>query len=390
MQDEVREHGKKKAMIGVGKLPIQKKEDLSTELVEWLDERRKAKKTAVIVGFAGTTRELAPLDDPNVEVWGINEAYHHGFMNDSNGNLRGDRWFQIHKPWSYQRPDNRNHPEHWEWLQEEHPFPVYMQIDDPSVPSGVPLPLEEIVEKFCRNSWRGGDKEPEPIEYFTSSFAYMAGMAALLYSEGVIERVEVYGFEMSTMTEYHFQKGSTEWWLGKLDGMGIEIYVPQYCQLLWGAKYGYEVTQMINRQELEFRENQLKELEAQKVAALNGIAGRRQQEENVVNGLQARLRTLNPLFNKKQIALIQEQIQEHLLERGKFMQQEINALGEANAVGGALQEVQMFIKYVDAQYNFADAEMEPVEPAPAVQMIQVGEPLIEGEPDEQEAQEEQT
>jgi len=395
-------------------VPLMK--NFAPEFEEWLKEQRKGKKTVVIVGFAPTSRALAPYDDPDVEIWGLNEAYRHDFMLDSEGNFRGDKWFQIHKPWSYQRPQNRNHPNHWLWLQNKvgtcqeckgegthgdescedcngtgeytpklrEGLTIYMQEATSDVPGSERLPLREAIDTFLTGHVYHGN---EPVEYFTSSFAYMAAIAAYWNQDAIKEgnfRLEVYGFEMSTETEYHYQKGSTEFWLGMLRGMGVDLFLPHHCQLLKGAKYGYEVTQMINRQELEFRKRQLDEIEQQKVAALNSISGQRQKMERDIKKLSDRINKLKAKdkLSKRddgRLEILDEDFKTAMQERQELMSTEINALSEANAVGGAMQEIGALLSYIDAQYNFADAELKPREPVPTIKQHQVSEPGKESE-----------
>jgi hypothetical protein len=393
------------------KVPILK--SFAPDFDKWLKEQRKGKKTIVIVGFAPTSRDLPPYDDPDVEIWGLNEAYRHDFMIDGEGNFRADKWFQIHKPWSYKRPQNRNHPNHWLWLQnksgecnlcygmgvypqdtdrickecdegiytpkDRKDFPIYMQTVDPDVPGSVALPLRESIDTFLTGHMYHGN---EPIEYFTSSFAYMAILAAYLNQEEMEAgnlRLEVYGFEMSTETEYHYQKGSTEFWIGFLRGKGVDIFLPHHCQLLKGAKYGYEVTQMINRQELEFRKRQLEELEQQKVAALNSVSGQRQKQEADIQKLSNRINKIKAKEkltkrDEGRLEVMEEDFKSKMKDRQELMSLEINSLSEANAVGGAMQEIRALIAYIDAQYNFADAEMPARVPEPTIQQHKVPEP----------------
>ena len=95
-----------------------------------------------ILGFAGTTRHLTPFDNDEWEIWGLNEAHRQPWMK------RFTRWFQIHTRDDFTKQNNESYREHWEWLQKEQPFPVYMQEKYPDIPSSVSLPLREIVEKF--------------------------------------------------------------------------------------------------------------------------------------------------------------------------------------------------------------------------------------------------
>ncbi|MCK4815325.1 hypothetical protein KA005_06110, partial [bacterium] len=62
-----------------------------------LKKLRKGKKTVAVVGLAPTSCSLAPYDDPEVEIWGLNEAHAFPWMK------RWDRWFQIHATESWKR-----------------------------------------------------------------------------------------------------------------------------------------------------------------------------------------------------------------------------------------------------------------------------------------------
>lgn len=274
-----------------------------------------------IVGFAGTSRHLAPYDDKSVEIWGLNEAHRQPWMR------RITRWFQIHQRWDFTKQNNESYRDHWEWLQKEQPFPIYMIEKAQDIPSSVEFPLEEICEKFLSNVRRGKDwKEAVINKYFTSSFAYMCSMA--LY-EG-FKRIEIYGFEMATDTEYRYQKGSTEFWIGLAAGLGVEVLVTEDCQLVQGKLYGYEVSRMINRQRLEFLQNRFKhELKIAEVD-LAKINGRRQENDRLYNdGKGAEV--------KKTYAI-----------RGReLLEAEINAMGTMAEKRGRLGMITDLIKVVD-------------------------------------------
>src|SRR5512147_2410648 len=71
-----------------------------------------------LVGFAPTTRDQIPWDDPSYEIWTVNEA----------GNTsipafqwvkRFDRLFQMHPRWDFSRKNNTNDPNHYHWLRNE-------------------------------------------------------------------------------------------------------------------------------------------------------------------------------------------------------------------------------------------------------------------------------
>jgi hypothetical protein len=194
---------------------------------EKLRAARKGKKTVALVGMAPTSCSLAPFDDPEVEIWGLNES--HAF---SQWFKRADRWFQIHATESWKRYiAKRDVRGHFDWLK-RNPWniPIYMQYYNDLVPNSRDYPLHEVVHKFFHNFWRGD----QHVKYFTSTFAYMMGIALL---EG-FERVEVYGFEMADEIEYVKQKACAEFWIGLALGLGVEVYTPPNCQILWSNLYG--------------------------------------------------------------------------------------------------------------------------------------------------------
>lgn len=279
-----------------------------------------------IVGFAGTTRHLAPYDNDEWEIWSLNEAHRQPWMK------RITRWFQIHKDWDYKKQNNESYREHWEWLQQKQPFPIYMQEQPVDIPSSVELPLRDIIEKFCGNYQRGTLTDSEVIEYFTSSFAYMGSLALFMG----FKEIGVWGFEMATDTEFRYQKGSTEFWLGII-GQHAKMLLPNGCQLLNGKLYGYEVSRMINRQRLEFLKSrfdyELKQAEAEQ----NRINGRR---EEVIR-----------LFQKAE-----SEQEKHLYasRQRDLLELEVRANGGVNERRGRLNMLADLIKTVDNMHMGKD------------------------------------
>jgi hypothetical protein len=115
-----------------------------------------------------------------------------------------------------------------------------MQYYAEEVPNSVGYSLHEICELCFSHFWRGEKR----VKYFTSSFAYMMGVAML---EGYekdkpdvkpFERIEIYGFEMADDLEYVKQKSCAEFWIGFAMGRGVDIYTPENCQLLYSNLYG--------------------------------------------------------------------------------------------------------------------------------------------------------
>lgn len=234
------------------------------ETAKKLRKLRKGKKTVAIVGLAATSCSLAPFDDPDVEIWALNETHAFPWLK------RWDRWFQIHATESWKRYiAKRDVRGHFDWLKTEHYAdgserlatahlqlmtrikgllgldnerkheaqrlekklkPIYMQYWHPEVPNSVGYPLHDVVTKVFKNFRRGDTK----VKYFTSTFAYMMGIAVLEN----FERIEVYGFELADEIEYVQQKACAEFWIGYVLGLGIEVYTPPNCQILYSDLYG--------------------------------------------------------------------------------------------------------------------------------------------------------
>ena len=91
--------------------------------------------TVAIVGTHPDTRDNAPFDDPSVDIWVFNEAASKRVKDDQPWAWRVDAVFQMHLPVIYKSKYNRSDPYYWQWLQEDHPFPIYMHDVDPEVPA---------------------------------------------------------------------------------------------------------------------------------------------------------------------------------------------------------------------------------------------------------------
>jgi len=199
---------------------------LSPEDAEEMKALRSGKKTVALVGMASASCSLAPFDDEDVEIWALNEMHVFPWLK------RASRWFQIHSERSYKRGvAKRGVVGHHDWLKENPlDIPIYLQYHSQRIPKSVAYPLRDVCDIAFGNIRRGENK----IKYFTSTFAYMSGIALL----DEFERVEIYGFEMNDPAEYIRQKACAEFWIGLLMGKGIEIYLPPNNPLLHSELYG--------------------------------------------------------------------------------------------------------------------------------------------------------
>jgi len=197
---------------------------ISPILAKYLRAKRKDKRTVAIVGAAATSGPWAPWGE--TDVWVQNEM--HGAPWCEVDSVTG--WFQLHPKFSFVKPHPYNH---WEWLQEEHPFPIYMQQVYDDIPSSTPYPRREIQRKLIGNFIRGEEKMEK---LFTSTMCYQVALA--LY-EGY-ERIELYGIELLMDGEYTYQREAMAFWMGKADGMGVSVWIPDRCALLVQPLYAYE------------------------------------------------------------------------------------------------------------------------------------------------------
>jgi hypothetical protein len=187
--------------------------------------------TMAIVGFAENTRDKAPWNNPSIDLFGINEETVWTWFKQDPDKIKG--WFQLHKRESFMRPDNHNDPNHVAWLQKKHTFPIFMQDRYEDIPNSVRFPIEDIRKEFG--------------SYWRSTLAYIIAWA---YIVGY-KRIECYGFEMASDSEYWGQRANAAYIAGLARGKGLDVYVPPMCHLFSGIRYAYENNLVGARQDLE-------------------------------------------------------------------------------------------------------------------------------------------
>lgn len=184
--------------------------DADAGLVEVIPKRKKM----AIVGFASSTRDKAPFDDPDWLIVGLNQLYRYL--------PRFDLWFEIHNRAMFLADAVRD-SNYLGWLQSS-PVPVIMCERQPDIPLSVRYPIERAIALTGR-------------DYFTSSPAFMVAYALL---EG-FEEVAIYGIDLIVGQEYDYQKACMEYWLGVATARGVKVTVPKESALLKSlSRYGYE------------------------------------------------------------------------------------------------------------------------------------------------------
>lgn len=168
-------------------------------------------KKLAIVGTHPETREKAPFDDPQYEIWVFNEAP------QANWCRRYDAVFQLHKREVYESPNNHVNKTHWGWLQQTHEGKtIWMQAVDERVPASKRYPLEEILEQVPGAKVRWAEHEQA---WFDSSGAYALALALYLG----YEEIHIYGMDLVSNTEYAYQLPNWNYWVGVANGMGVHL-----------------------------------------------------------------------------------------------------------------------------------------------------------------------
>lgn len=205
-----------------------------------------------IVGFAASSMEMAPFDDPTFSIWGMNQLYRKI--------PRADRWFEIHANYLEHVVEGTDHKK---WLTES-PIPIYMVDRIHSIPNSVRFPIERVMQGH--------------LDYFTSSVAYMI---ALAIQEGFKE-IGLWGIDLIVGDEYFFQKACAEFWLGVAHGKGITVTLPHTTALCKQShRYGYqsEPVSLIAMSELAKRKAGLLDQRHKHMIELANIDGALQESQ---------------------------------------------------------------------------------------------------------------
>ena len=242
----------------------------------------------IMIGMNPRTRHLIPWD-ADAEYWTLNEGACKDWVK------RWDVLFQIHPRWDWDRVNNMADPNHplfmkgvsgltclyckgtnevfqdgqaveCPWCEEEHyiipdhrwtngqPKKIIMQDVNEDVPGCVRYPIATVTHEEINES-----------PYLTSTLAHMLAYAIAFYQDC---KIELYGFEAESNTEYAVQRPCIEYWIGYGRGQGMSIEAPG-SHLLTGRHYAYEDYDQGYRSRLELRKRQLQEqLNAAEIEAI--------------------------------------------------------------------------------------------------------------------------
>jgi len=165
-------------------------------------------KKLAIVGAQELTRNNAPWNDPDCDIWVISNWANANWCKRCNGVI------EIHEPHVY-----RNHekdPQYWQWLQDNQTARVIMFYPDDRVPMAEHYPLGKVSGLIENLKVRGRE-----AQNFASSVDYALALAIVEQ----YEQIDVYGVEMAHSSEYRSQQASFAFWVGFCAGKGINLNI---------------------------------------------------------------------------------------------------------------------------------------------------------------------
>jgi hypothetical protein len=196
------------------------------------------------IALCGFAKQSIRQDWPeDVEIWTVNCAWKYGFT-------RITRLFEMHQVdqlTSYLETQTEWENQHWDWLQKQTDFPIYMLEHDPRIPNSIPYPIDEVCEDVFKHVWRGEDWMP--VRYMTSSASYLMGLAIHELKHG--DKIYLSGFEMATGSEYTYQRDGMTFMVGLAAGRGIDVILSPTSGIMRAKMYSYEGGQLVDRSTVE-------------------------------------------------------------------------------------------------------------------------------------------
>lgn len=219
--------------------------DRAKGLVDW-----KGRTKFAIVGFASSSRDVAPYDDPEWVILALNQLYRHID--------RADAWFDIHA--DADKPEKVvEGTDYVGWLKEA-PIPIFMIDQRPEYPTSLRYPIEDAIALTG-------------LDYFTSTISFMI---ALALRDGA-KTIGLWGVDLIVGQEWDYQKACVEFWLGVAQGKGLDILLPNQTALLKTSyRYGYESEPtggLLSMSEVIRRETEFAKKRQELIAQLNTLDG---------------------------------------------------------------------------------------------------------------------
>lgn len=229
-----------------------------------LNQFTKKKDKVAICGAAPASRDNAPFDDPEYEIWSFADWICAPWLK------RVDAIFEVHSAVNYMQHPRT--PDYWEVLQTIE-FPVFMYpIADPRVPGSIEYPLDEILEMVGSVKQKG-----TPVKPLNCSTAYASALAIYLG----YDVIDVYGVELATVSPYMKQKAVFTFWAGVAAGRKQTLNINCSDGLLVQPLYGFEdeMPTSIIAKSIQKLNGQIQEAERVKLRAM----GANQLAETLLN-----------------------------------------------------------------------------------------------------------
>ena len=214
------------------------------------------KELLALVGAAAPSRLATPYGDENFEIWTMSVLVTFPDFK------RADLFFELHTEgyWGHKDVTER---------LKKIKQPIYMQEKQAEFPNSIRYPIE-IIKQYRR--------------YHTSSVSFMLALAYHSFlTTGNPKHVALFGLVMACDEEYGEQRPCCEYWLGVMEGAGIDIEIaPGSAILASPGLYGYEtynpiiydINQRIDGINIGLKqsENELEKWKEQKARQEGGLA----------------------------------------------------------------------------------------------------------------------
>lgn len=204
------------------------------------------------------------------DIWGFNEILKMDWYK------RADVIFQLHLEPIWRNPTNRNDQNYLYWLKnisgqcnvckgegcqhcnkgtyypkKRDGVTIFMQEEYKDVPNSVKYPLDEIKTMLQNFKWVAASGYSDKT-YLTSSPA--EALALGIYMG--YKKIECWGVEMNTDTEYRYQRDCITFWQGVAAGKGIEVIA--YTEIYNSPIYGYEGEAELKYESIQKRNEDIK------------------------------------------------------------------------------------------------------------------------------------
>ena len=128
-------------------------------------------------------------------------------------------------------------------VEREAQIPHLYAGSDGTHPFQQKYPLDDVIKDCLSGLVEINENREETVrKYFTSTFAYMMGLAI----HEKFDVIELYGIDMENNTEYGYQRPCGEFWIGLALGRGIKVTLPEPCLLCQAPLYGYEIVPYVD------------------------------------------------------------------------------------------------------------------------------------------------